>query len=174
MIFATERLIARRFQPRDLQPFVAMRNDSDVARFQSWSEFSEAEGYAFLDEIEHVQPGDEGWFQMALEDRGTGLFIGDCGLRIMDNDQRLAQIGYTIARTYWNRGFASEAISGLSDYAFSSFAIHRITASVDPRNIGSCRALEKAGFVKEAHFRKSEWFKGEWADDAVYARLAPD
>jgi RimJ/RimL family protein N-acetyltransferase len=174
MIFATERLIARRFQPRDLEAFVAMRNDPDVARFQSWAEFSEADGRAFLDEMEKVNPGDEGWFQMALEDRGTGLFIGDCGLRIMDSDQRLAQIGYTIMRMHWNRGFASEAIRALSDYAFSSFTIHRISASVDPRNIGSCRALEKAGFVKEAHFRKSEWFKGEWADDAVYARLAPN
>jgi RimJ/RimL family protein N-acetyltransferase len=42
---------------------------------------------------------------------------------------------------------------------------------VDPRNAASCRVLEKAGFVKEAHFRGSEWFKGAWADDAVYARL---
>jgi RimJ/RimL family protein N-acetyltransferase len=31
--------------------------------------------------------------------------------------------------------------------------------------------LEKAGFAKEAHFRGSEWLKGAWADDAVYARL---
>ena len=57
-------------------------------------------------------------------------------------------------------------------YAFASFPIHRIIASVDPRHVASVRVLEKAGLVKEAHFRQSEWFKGAWADDAIYAVLS--
>ena len=65
-------------------------------------------------------------------------------------------------------------MTALTDFAFAAFGLHRITASVDPRNVASCRVLEKAGFVKEAHFRQSEWFKGEWADDVVYARLHED
>jgi aminoglycoside 6'-N-acetyltransferase len=174
MIFSSARLIGRRFDSRDLEAFVTMRNDPEVARYQSWESYSEAEGRAFLEELAHVNPGEPGWFQIALEDRETGAFIGDCGLRIIEHDQRLAQIGYTIARSFWNRGFATEAIMALTQYAFATFPLHRITASVDPRNIASCRALEKAGYLKEAQFRQSEWFRGEWADDAVYARLRAD
>ena len=171
MIFESPRLIARRFDPRDLQPFVAMRNDPDVARFQSWSSFSDADGREFLNWVAPRKPGDIGWFQFALEHKQTGLFAGDCGLRILESDPRLAQIGYTIARAHWNKGYATEVVAALTSYAFASFPFHRITASVDPRNPASCRVLEKAGYVKEAHFRQSEWFKGEWADDVVYARL---
>lgn len=171
MIFSSARLIARRFGPRDLPSFVAMRNDPEVARYQSWESYTEAEGRHFLEELAHRNPGEPGWHQFALELKDTGAFAGDCGLNILAHEPRLAQIGYTIARPWWNRGLATEAVLALVDYAFASFPLHRITASADPRNAASCRVLEKAGFVKEGHFRQSEWFKGAWVDDMLYARL---
>lgn len=174
MIFESARLIARRFDPRDLVAFVAMRADPEVARHQSWENYTDDDGRTFIASLASVNPGDPGWFQFALEDKLTGQFAGDCGLKIMEHDQRLAQIGYTITRSRWNQGLATEAISALADYAFGSLKVHRITASADPRNRASCRALAKAGFTREALFRHSEWFKGAWADDAIYARLAGD
>ena len=171
MIFETTRLIARRFGPRDLEAFVAMRDDPEVARYQSWERFTEEDGRTFIAELIDMEPGQPGWFQFALEEKPTGLFIGDCGLFTDPADPRLARIGYTIARPFWSRGFATEAVLALTDFAFNQFAQHRVSASVDPRNAASCRVLEKAGFVKEAHLRQSEWFKGQWADDAIYARL---
>ena len=68
-------------------------------------------------------------------------------------------------------GYATEALTALLTYAFYTFALHRIAASVDPRNAACCRVLEKTGFRKEGHFLQSEWFKGEWTDDAVYGIL---
>lgn len=171
MIFETDRLIARRFNPRDLLAFVAMRDEPEVARYQSWERFTEDDGRRFIADLAPMQPGEPGWFQFALEEKASGSFVGDCGLFIDPADTRLGRVGYTIAPRFWNRGFGTEAVAALVDFAFRSFALHRITASVDPRNIASCRVLEKAGFVKEAHFRASEWFKGQWADDAIYARL---
>ncbi len=171
VFFSGPRLIARRFEARDLAALAAMRADPDVASFQSWENFTPAEAGEFLAWVTARNPGDPGWFQFALEHRETAAFIGDCGLRIMESDNRLAQIGYTIARAHWNAGFATEAVTALLAYAFSTFALHRIAASVDPRNAASCRVLEKAGFHKEGHFAESEWFKGEWADDAVYGLL---
>ena len=38
----------------------------------------------------------------------------------------------------------------------------------------SVALLERVGMRKEAHFRKSIWFKGEWADDMVFAILASE
>jgi aminoglycoside 6'-N-acetyltransferase len=156
MIFASGRLIARRFGPDDLAAFVAMRNDPEVARYQSWERYSEDDGRCFISELEGLEPGDPGWFQFALEERRTGMFAGDCGLNILADDPRLAQIGYSIARPHWNQGLATEAVRALADFAFAAFGLHRITASVDPRNAASCRVLEKAGFLKEAHFRQSQ------------------
>ena len=171
MIFGSPRLTARRFGPRDVDAFTALRNDPDVARYQAWETYSKKQARTFIAVLATRNPGDPGWYQFALDDKETGGFVGDCGLRIMEGDHRLAQIGYTIVRAHWNKGLATEIVAALTDYAFASFPVHRITASVDPRNVASCRVLEKAGYTKEAHFRQSEWFKGEWADDVIYARL---
>jgi RimJ/RimL family protein N-acetyltransferase len=174
VFFASPRLIARRFEERDLDALMAMRADAEVAALQSWDSFTPAQGREFLDWVKARNPGDAGWFQFALEHRDTGSFMGDCGLRIMEADNRLAQVGYTIVRAHWNMGYATEALTALLAYAFSAFDLHRIAASVDPRNTASCRVLDKAGFRKEGHFLQSEWFKGEWADDAVYGILRAD
>lgn len=171
MIFTTPHLIARRFEPRDLSAFVAMRNHPEVARYQSWTHFNTEDGRRFLTDLAGQQPGEPNWFQFALEDRQTGGFVGDCGLNILAEDNRLAEIGYSIAPPYWNRGHATQAVKALLHYAFTTFSLHRITASTDPRNTASCRVLEKAGFRREAYFRQSLWFKGNWADDVVYAIL---
>ena len=169
MIFASPRLIARRFAPRDLAAFVAMRNDPDVARYQSWGNYSEAEGQRFITELAGVEPGSAGWFQFALEDKATGAFIGDCGLDVSAVDPHLARIGYTIVPTHWNRGLATEAVIALTRYAFAHFPLERIEASLDPSNAPSRRVLEKAGFRRDGLFQNSSWFEGQWEDDLVYA-----
>jgi RimJ/RimL family protein N-acetyltransferase len=172
--FESPRLVARRFGPDDLDVFVAMRADPEVARFQSWENFTREEGRSFLEWIASRNPGEPGWFQFALECKQDGRFIGDCGLKTVETDNRLAQIGYTISRQHWGRGYAVEAVRALTAYAFRTIPLHRIMASVDPLNLASVRVLEKSGFTKEAHFRQSEWFKGAWADDAIYAMLASE
>ena len=169
MIFETKRLIARRFDPRDLDDFRTMRDHLDVARYQSWQTFSIDDAREFLRSLTTRNPGDPGWFQFALELRETGGFIGDCGLKMIEDNASLAQIGYTIAKPHWRQGLATEAVTALIGYAFASFAIERIQASIDPRNTASLRVLEKCGMRQEAFIARSEWLKGEWVDDMIYS-----
>ena len=75
----------------------------------------------------------------------TGAFVGDCGLNILADDPRLAQIGYTSRAAHWNRGLATEAVKALADLAFAAFRLHRITPRLDPRNAASCRVLGEGG-----------------------------
>ncbi len=174
IFFSSARLIARRYGPRDLAAFVAMRNDPEVSRYQSWDGYTEDQGRAFLQALAAMNPGDPGFFQFALELRETGEYVGDCGIDVSAADRRLAEIGFTFRRGMWNRGFGTEAVTALTSYGFETLALHRIHASVDPRNVGSCRVLEKCGYTREAHFRQSLWDKGAWADDLIYARLRSD
>jgi hypothetical protein len=39
-----------------------------------------------------LEPGDPGWFQFALEERQTGIFVGDCGLNILADDAVYARL----------------------------------------------------------------------------------
>lgn len=168
MIFSTARLIARRFQPGDLEPFVAMRSDPEVARYQGWGDYTHDHGRLFLAEMAERAPGQAGWFQFALIDKATGRFIGDCGLDIHASDPEQGRIGYTVARPFWNRGLATEAVAALTAYAFANHALGCISASTDPGNAASGRVLEKTGYTLRGRFRDSCWYDGEWGEDLLY------
>src|SRR6202040_2232218 len=95
----TTRLRLRHFTDADFAPFMAYRNDPEVAKYQGWERISEPEARAFLHEQKEAQPGVPGhWFQIAIELRETGLLVGDCALKIEAHDERQAEIGYTLSR----------------------------------------------------------------------------
>ncbi len=168
----TARLILRHFTNADLVPFMAYRNDPDVARYQGWEGISEAEAHAFIEEQKMVQPGVPGqWFQIAIELKETGTLVGDCALKINEHDELQAEIGYTLARAYQGKGIASEAVSRVLDYVFRTLGLHRVIAITDCENAASITLLERLGLCREGHFIQNVWFKGKWGDEYLYAIL---
>ena len=60
------------------------------------------------------------------------------------------RVGYVMAEQHWGRGFASELVSGLVDWASSQPEIQYLTGGVDESNVASARVLTKAGFQRTA------------------------
>ncbi len=151
---------------------MAYRNDPDVARYQGWEGISEPEAHAFMQEQKTMQPGVPGqWFQIAIEFKETGTLVGDCGLKINEPDKRQAEIGYTLSRAYQGKDIASEAVSCLLDYLFTTLELHRVIAITDCENAASVALLERLGLRREGHFIQNIWFKGKWGDEYLYAIL---
>jgi aminoglycoside 6'-N-acetyltransferase len=168
----TARLRLRRFDAADLAPFMAYRNDPDVARYQSWDGISEVEAVAFVREQQTVPVGAPGeGLQIAIERRDNGRMIGDCFFKVIEDDPRQAEIGYTLARDAQGQGFATEAVAALLAWAFPTLDLHRVIAVVDVENAASVALLERLSMRREAHFRQNIWFKGAWGDEYVYAIL---
>ena len=168
----SQRLNLRRFKHSDLAPFVAYRNDPEVARYQSWGSCSEKEATALIRGLKSARPGEPGgWFQFAVESKASGALIGDCALRVDEHEPYRAEVGFTLAREHQGKGFASEAVSRLLDYAFDALALHRVVAVADCRNAPSVALLERLGMRREGHFLENSWFKGGWADEYLYAVL---
>jgi RimJ/RimL family protein N-acetyltransferase len=168
----TARLRLRRFGDADLPAFIAYRNDPDVARYQSWDGISEAEAVAFVREQQTAPAGEPGeGLQIAVERKDSGRLIGDCFFKVVEDDPRQAEIGYTLAREAQGHGFATEAVAALLTWAFPTFDLHRVIAITDVKNTGSVALLERLGLRREAHFRENIWFKGAWGDEYLYAIL---
>lgn len=168
----TNRLRLRHFREDDCAPFMAYRNDPEVARYQSWEGITESEARIFIQEVKEIQPWTPGeWLQIAIELKETGLLVGDCAFKIEEDDENQAEIGYTLARAYQGRGFASEAISCILEYAFASLGLHRVIAITDVENAPSVALLERLGLRREGHFHQNVWFKGKWGDEYLYAML---
>ena len=56
-------------------------------------------------------------------------------------------------------------------YGFNEMQLHRVEANINPLNIPSQAILEKAGFVKEAHFKENYFYNGYYTDSAIYCLL---
>src|SRR5689334_11365824 len=101
----------------------------------------------------------------------AGELAGSIGVvPLEDVQRRSAEIGYFVAEPCWGRGIATEAVRGISAYAFDSFPeLERLQACVFEWNPASMRVLEKAGFEREGVLRRSIWKDGALIDSVMYA-----
>lgn len=104
-----------------------------------------------------------------------GKFAGGIGLELKEDVHRCnAELGYWLGEQYWGQGIVTEAIQAIVKYGFKTFEITRIFADVYDGNIGSRRALEKAGLKLEAIARKGIIKNNQILDKYVYSIIKPD
>ncbi|CAM4467138.1 ribosomal-protein-alanine N-acetyltransferase [Paenibacillus endophyticus] len=85
-----------------------------------------------------------------------------------------ASLGFFMDEVHNGKGYMTEAIGLVLEYAFSEVGLHRIQAGVMPRNLASVRVLEKAGFRYEGLAKRYLKINGEWEDHALYAITTED
>jgi RimJ/RimL family protein N-acetyltransferase len=143
-VLRTPRLLLRRFQPGDLDAFVAYRADPEVARYQGWEAgYSRAQGEAFIEWVTSVDPDTPGqWYQFAIERREAPGLIGDCAARFDDD---AVEVGFTLAPAHQHHGYATEAVGALLGY-LESRGHTAAVAWCDVENPASRRVLERLGF----------------------------
>lgn len=82
-------------------------------------------------------------------------------------------IGYSLDKDYNGKGYMTEAVKQVVDYAFRELKFHRITGEASPDNPGSIRVLENAGFHKEGIARLNVKIRGVWKDHQILAIINP-
>jgi RimJ/RimL family protein N-acetyltransferase len=99
-----------------------------------------------------------------------GQVVGEVNLKIERSD-RIASLGYSIARQHWGKGFATEAARAVIDYGFRAFGLAKVYARADPRNAASVRVLEKLDMQREGLLRSHVIRRGERVDRVYYGLL---
>jgi RimJ/RimL family protein N-acetyltransferase len=170
MELETARLRLDALRAEDAAALFAYRADPAVNRYQGWRPATLADAERFISSQSALAaPAPCQWFQRAIRSRDDGALIGDVGFCLADAQ---AEFGITLAAAVQGHGFAREALHALFGWLFDRLEVRRVYASVDPRNAPSMALLQAMGMRKEAHFRESLLFHGEWVDDVVYGLLA--
>jgi RimJ/RimL family protein N-acetyltransferase len=95
----------------------------------------------------------------------AGAVIGGINVRF-HFDHHVGEMGYSIARSSWGQGLATEAARAVMEVAFTAYAsLNRLRAMADARNIGSLRVMEKLGMVREGVLRQNRLVRGEFIDE---------
>ena len=109
------------------------------------------------------------WIQIAVE--RDGALAGDVAVGL-DAKAAIATIGYTLAPAHQGQGLGREAVGAVVERLFELTGVHRVEASLDPRNIASARLVESLGFELEGVATEAARDGDGWADDARYALTA--
>lgn len=107
-------------------------------------------------------------YELAITDKSSGKLIGCVGLS-NDKKNKNGEIGYWIDKQYWNRGYCTEAVNALIDYAFKKMDYIRVFARHFSINPASGRVMRKAGMSKEGYQKQAINKNGKFLDIELYA-----
>ncbi len=147
----TQRLELRVLQPSDATAdYLSWLRDPEVTRYLElrFTPVSDcAELAAFIDSV-NASP-DNLMFGIFLA--SNGRHIGNIKLGPIVRRHGRAEIGFLIGdRESWGKGYASEAIQAVARHGIDACGLAKITAGCYDTNIGSSKALLKAGFSHQA------------------------
>jgi len=148
----TQRLILR-FPRLDDAPviFAKWTRDPEVTRFLIWRPHERVEQAKVF-----LQSCIAAWEQGARFPYVISLKENDSVVGMIDPrlDGSEVEIGYVLARAEWGKGYMTEAVRAVIDWALTQPAIYRVCAFVDVDNVASRRVMEKAGMQREGLLRK--------------------
>lgn len=93
-----------------------------------------------------ANPDQWDWYAIWMIELKDGTQIGELCFKGLSADG-IAEIGYGISEEYQNKGYATEAVKGVLEWAFSRSEVTAVEAETDPDNTASKRVLEKCGFA---------------------------
>lgn len=178
MIFSplrTERLLLRPMRADDAEPIAARRSDPEVARYQNWTTpYPLERAQAMVADIVAMDgPEDGEWWMLTIADPDDSTVLGDLAVHLTWQG-RTAEIGYSLARDAWGKGYAVEAATELVRYLFDDVGVTRVEAMLHPDNPASAMVLERLGMRFEGHTRSSFWLGDDNSDDWIYGMTRPD
>jgi RimJ/RimL family protein N-acetyltransferase len=144
----TERLLLRRWQPSDIEPYAELCRDPEVMRWIGSGSLRTREEC-----VEAISSFEKFWEKrgfglFAVELSSTQEFIGFTGLAVpefLPEVMPSVEIGWRLARSLWGNGFATEAARAALEFGFSECGLERVVSIHQVGNDASGRIMEKIG-----------------------------
>lgn len=155
----TQRLLLRSVSPKDRNFIYEQFSNAHINRY-----LFDAEPLRHVEEADEIigfymapEPRSQHRWILTLNDEGTP--IGTCGYHCWNKEDRTVEIGYDLKETYWGKGFMTEALSKIIDFAKENMKVKSINACIYVENQKSIAVVEKFGFERSGE--KTELFRNE-------------
>lgn len=161
----TPRLRLRTLTAEDVNArYLAWLADPDVTRYLE-IRFHRQDAASLRVYIEQMNASTDNLFLGVFLIEGD-VHIGNIKLGPVEPNHMRADFGILIGdRDSWGKGFASEAIRALTDYAFDILELNKVSCGLYGPNEGSRRAFLKAGWFEDGRRRRHWSCDGQWHDD---------
>ena len=170
----TPRLMLRPVRMSDAEDMFEYSRDPEVARHVLWDahrSIHQTRDYIrYL--IHQYRTAAPGTFAIVLRD--SGKVIGTIGFMWVQTDNRSAEVGYSLSRSYWNQGYMTEALREVVAFGFERLKLNRMDAQHECSNPASGRVMLHAGMRHEGTLRQRIFNKGRFVDVELYAIVRSD
>jgi RimJ/RimL family protein N-acetyltransferase len=138
-VLETKRLTLRAPRHEDVKAIAVLANDRRIA--ENTARIPHPYGTADAEQFIASVNKRAGEVCFAISHGGT--LVGACGI---DPREDVPEVGYWLGARYWDRGFATEAVRAVIDYAFGELQHDALQAGARVTNPASRRVLEKCAF----------------------------
>lgn len=145
----TERLILRQIKTSDVDAiFNCWMQDEDVSRYMYWKASNDIiETQEFIRyELENIE--NDKWYRWIIVLKQTDEIVGTCLIYYNDEENNW-DISYNLGKTYWGKGYITEAMHRVMEYAITELTIKECIAIHAIENPESGRVIQKQGFSYE-------------------------
>lgn len=99
--------------------------------------------------------------------------VGSIGYTVMNDTPfgKLVHLGYFTYPEFWNKGYVTESLKKILEFAFTENNVYRIKTGCLRENKGSERVMQKCGMIKEADKKEYEYHDGKMKDRVEYRLL---
>lgn len=142
------RLILRPFLPEDVAHLHSIYQVEDVLKYFPGSTIPSLEKVERFVTRQHTHWHEHGYGNWAILPAGATEIVGWAGLQyLLELDE--TEVGYLLAKPFWDQGFATEAAHLSIQFGFEEIALDHIIALVHPENSASLAVIKKCGFEYE-------------------------
>lgn len=172
----TERLVLRPLAQHDLEFLTELHADPEVARYLSTGRPRTPEESALWLALMLAQERTTGFSHLCIVRREDERRLGRCGLSpfelappaepggaargffgrggaadggVAGPVEVVAELGYSLERSAWGKGYASEAARAVRDHALGELGMPRLMSIIHPDNARSARVARGLGLARE-------------------------
>lgn len=167
----SERLRFRKLTDADAPAILELRGNAETMKFIPRPLLINLEGALAHIKLINDKIDENLDINWAVTEKNSDKCIGIMGFYRTQPEHFRTELGYMIVPEHKGKGYVTEAVKTLIDFAFNQLNFHSIEAVIDARHSASERILIKNGFTKEAHFKENFFYNNEFTDTVIYSLL---
>lgn len=145
-LLQSERLTLRAMAAHDTAALLAIYGDPLVMEYTDEAPFPDQDTVGLmLKSVRNLLAKGES-LEWAIALREGDELIGTCGLHSFDRVLRQAEVGCLLKRSDWGKGYMTEALHLMMQFAGDGLRLHRLTADVAPENEQAQHLFYKLGY----------------------------
>lgn len=133
----------RMLQESDFEEYWEVHRDPEVTRYTWRTQMDRTDAWRHLAIVTghwHLR----GFGMWGLFEKASGRFAGRAGFHQPDGWPDF-ELGWTLGRAFWGKGYATEAAARCVRYAFEEMDRDHLISLIDPANVASIRVAERIG-----------------------------